>query len=58
MGEIGITLSLPQNLFDTLMDGASHSQFLKAYLEGQIIIDGDMQALMELQKLLPNMQNT
>lgn len=57
-GTVGITLSLPQELFDSLMDGASQSQFLQAYLEGQITIDGDMQTLMQLQKLLPNMQNT
>jgi hypothetical protein len=40
------------------MDGASQSQFLQAYLEGQITIDGDMQTLMQLQKLLPNMHST
>nr|CAH0113791.1 unnamed protein product [Daphnia galeata] len=57
-GEVGITLSLPQALFDSLMDGASQSQFLQAYLEGQITIDGDMQTLMQLQKLLPNMHST
>ncbi|KAK4008054.1 stomatin-like protein 1 [Daphnia magna] len=57
-GTVGITLSLPQELFDSLMDGASQSQFLQAYLEGQITIDGDMQTLMQLQKLLPNMQST
>lgn len=57
-GEVGITLSLPQALFDSLMKGASQSQFLQAYLEGQITIDGDMQTLMQLQKLLPNMHNT
>lgn len=56
-GEVTITLSLPQTLFDSLMDGASQSQFLQAYLSGQITIDGDMQALMQLQKLLPNMHN-
>ena len=56
-GAITITLSMPQALFDSLMNGASQSQFLQAYLEGQITIDGDTQALMQLQKLLPNLQN-
>ena len=53
-GDISITLSLPQKLFDSLINGASQSQFLQAYLEGQITIDGDTQVLMQLQKLLPN----
>lgn len=57
-GEVSITLTLPQALFDSLMDGASQSQFLQAYLGGQITIDGDMQTLMELQKLLPNKQHS
>jgi len=55
-GKIDVTLSLSQSLFHSLIDGASQSQFFQAYLSGQITIDGDMEALRQLQKLLPNLK--
>jgi len=55
-GKINVTLSLSQSLFHSLIDGASQSQFFQAYLSGQITIDGDMEALRQLQKLLPNLK--
>lgn len=55
-GKIDVTLSLSQSLFHSLLDGASQSQFLQAYLSGQITIEGDMEALRQLQKLLPNLR--
>jgi len=55
-GRIDVTLSLSQSLFHSLIDGASQAQFFQAYLTGQITIDGNMEALRQLQKLLPNLQ--
>ena len=56
-GEVNVILSLSQSLFDSLMNGATQSQFLQAYLGGQIAIEGDIEVLRQLQKLLLNKQN-
>ncbi len=56
-GRLDMTVSLAnQATFDMLVKGTSQSQFLQSYLTGDISVDGDMDALIQLQKILPNMQ--
>ena len=60
-GRVDITVTLAdQATFDSLLKGTSQSEFLQAYLTGDISVDGDMDALIQLQKLLPipNMQSS
>jgi len=57
-GKVDITLGLPQFVFDSLMNNkATESQLMQAYLAGQVTIEGDVEALTQLQQLLPNFQN-